>query len=288
MKEAKERYRSLAATLDELEARAGDRAHELLAEKIVVRGMIGLYGGERFGSELIQTQLADVARLSGSPHVDAATRGIMEYSQCISGNMTARFDDALSHCARARMYAGRGTPPSMFVDLQEGQIAMAQGRVRDAAALYRRAERVARASYVVGPEPAAICAVLLQELSLECARGPDLELKHVPEILMTGSSPTQVYAAASGAVVDRKLRDEGVESALVAAQEMLDYVREAGLPALVRYVAGLRVSLLAIAGRAEEGEKAWTLDDLPETAEECLDLEGQIWREMEVLSASAA
>ena len=286
MKEAKERYRSLAGTLEELEARAGDGAHELLAEKIVVRGMIALYGGERFGSELIQTQLADVERLSGSPQVDAATRGIMEYSQCISGNMTARFDDALIHCARARMYAGRGTPPSMFVDLQEGQIAMAQGRVRDAAALYRRAERVARASYVVGPEPAAICAVLLQELSLECARAPDLELRHVPEILMTGSSPTQVYAAASGAVVDLKLRDEGAESALVAAQEMLDYVRGAGLPALVRYVAGIRISLLAMAGRAEEAEKTWRLDDLPGTAEECLDLEGQTWREMEALSCA--
>ena len=286
MKEAKERYRSLTGTLEELEAKAGDGAHELLAEKIVVRGMIALYGGERFGSELIQTQLADVARLSESPHVDAATRGIMEYSQCISGNMTARFDDALIHCARARMYAGRGTPPSMFVDLQEGQIAMAQGRVRDAAALYRRAERVARASYVVGPEPAAICAVLQQELSLECNRAPDLELGHVPEVLMTGSSPTQVYAAASGAVVDLKLRDEGVESVLGAAQEMLAYVRGAGLPALVRYVAGLRISALAIAGRVEEAEKACLRDDVPGTAEECLDLEGQTWREMEALSCA--
>lgn len=286
MKEAKERYRSLAATLDELEANAGDGAHELLAEKIVVRGMIGLYGGERFGSELIQTQLVDVARLSGSPHVDAATRGIMEYSQCISCNMTASFDDALNHCARARMYAGKGTPPSMFVDLQEGQIAMAKGRVRDAAVLYRRAERIAKASYVVGPEPAAICAVLLQELSLECARAPDLALRQVPEVLMTGSSPTQVYAAASGAVVDLKLRDEGVESALAAAQEMLDYVRGAGLPALVRHVAGLRISVLAIAGRVGEAGKAWRVDDLPETAAECLDLEGQTWREMEALSCA--
>ena len=286
MKEAKERYRALAGTLDELEAKAGDRAHELLAEKIVVRGMIALYGGERFGSEFIQTQLADVARLSGSPHVDAATRGIMEYSQCISGNMTANFDDALNHGARARMHAGKGTPPAMYVDLQEGQIAMAKGRVRDAAALYRRAERVARASYVVGPEPAAICAVLLQELSLECARTPDLELMHVPEVLMTGSSPIQVYAAASGAVVDLKLRDEGVEGALAVAEDMLDYVRGAGLPALVRYVAGLRISLLAMAGRVEEAEKAWRLEDLPETAEECLDLEGQTWREMEALSCA--
>ena len=286
MKEAKERYRALAGDLDTLEAMAGERAHELLAERVVVRGMIALYGGERFGSELIQTQLADVARLAGSPRVDGVTRGIMEFSQCISGNMTANFDDALLHGKRARMHAGKDTPLSMFIDLQEGQIAMAQGRVPDAAALYRRAERVARASYVVGPDPAAMCSVLRQELSLECSRAQDHELKEVPGVLMTGAPPIQVYAAASGAVVDLKLRDEGVESALSVAEEMLEYVRGAGLPALVRYVAGLRISLLATAGRLEEGEKAWTLDDLPDTAGECLDLEGQTWREMEALACA--
>ena len=174
----------------------------------------------------------------------------------------------------------------MFIDLQEGQIAMAKGRVRAAAALYRRADRVARTSYVVGPEPAAICAVLPQELSLECARAPDPELRHVPEVLMTGSSPMQVYAAASGAVVDLKLRDEGVESALALAEEMLDYVRGAGLPALVRYVAALRIGVLAMAGRVEEAEKSWLRDDLPRAPEGCLDLAGQTWREMEALSCA--
>ena len=286
MKEAKERYRSLAGTLDALEASAGDRAHELLAERIVVRGMIALYGGERLGSELVQTQLADVARLSRSPRVDGLNRGIMEYSQCISSNMTANFDDALTHGANTRAYVGTGTHLSMFVDLQEGQIAMAQGRVRDAVTLYRRAERLARANYVVGPEPAAICAVLLQELSLECSRAPDLESRHVPEVLMAGSSPMQVYAAASGTMVDFKLRDEGVESALAVAEEMLDYVRGAQLPALVRYVAGLRISVLASAGRIAEGERAWRMDGLPESAEECVDLAAQTWREMEALACA--
>ena len=287
MEEAKERYRSLAATVDELEAKAGDRAHEVLAEKIVVRGMIALYGGERFGSELIQTQLADVARLAVSPRVDGMTRGIMEYSQCVTCNMTADFDNARRHAARARPRFSQGSHMAMIIDLQDGQIAMAQGRVRDAAALYRRAERVARASYVVGPEPAALCGVVSQELSFELIRAaPDTELTRVPEVLMTGSSPMQVYAAACGVVLDVKLRDEGVESALVVADEMLGYVRTAGLPALVRYVAGLRISLLATAGRLAQGERAWTLEELPETTPGCLDLKGQTWREMEALACA--
>ena len=66
-----------------------------------------------------------------------------------------------------------------------------------------------------------------------------------------------------------------------------DYVREARLPALVRYVSALRVSLLAITGRIDDGEEAWALDDLPEEAADCLDLGGQGWREMEALSCAA-
>lgn len=284
--EAKDRYRSLSGVLAALEADAGDGALELTAEKCVVRGMIALYGGERFGSELMQTHLADVARLAKSPYVDRLTRGIMEYSLCIAGTMTANFEAALEHAALARPYLAQSRYMRMFVDLQAGQVAMARGRVREAAALYRRAERVAKATYVLGPEPTAICGVLFQELFLECSRVPDLELTHVPEALVTGSSPFQGYAAASGVAVDLRLRYEGVDAARGSADQMLDYVRGAGLPALVRYVSALRIALLAIAGRLEEGEKAWVLDALPRGTAGCLDLSGQTWREMEAISCA--
>ena len=94
------------------------------------------------------------------------------------------------------------------------------------------------------------------------------------------------YAAASGAVVEARLRDEGVEAALAGADEMLDYVRSAWLPALVRYVSALRVSLLATAGPIGEAERAWEAADLPPDAAGCLDLAGQSWREMEALSSA--
>ena len=67
---------------------------------------------------------------------------------------------------------------------------------------------------------------------------------------------------------------------------MLGYVRDARLPALVRHVSALRVSVLAIAGRIVDGERAWTSHDLPQAPAECLDLEGQTWREMESLSCA--
>ena len=86
-------------------------------------------------------------------------------------------------------------------------------------------------------------------------------------------------------MVELRLRDEGVDEALTAADGLLDHVREARFPALVRYLSALRVSLLAVAGRIDEGEEAWALEDLPE-AEDCVDLAGQSWREMEAVSCA--
>ena len=287
MEEAKERYRSLATLLGGLEGDASDAALELAVDNCVVRGMLGLYGGERFVSALIQTQLAEIVRLAESPRVDLLSRGLLEYSLCVANSMTAELGAALKHAARARQCFGESRFMTMYINVQVGQVAMAQGRVRDAEAYYRRAQRVANNDYVLDAEPAAVCGVLLQELALECNRAePGAELARVPKALTKGSSPFSAYAAASGAVVELRLRDEGVDGALAAAEEMLDYVREARLPALARHLSALRVSLLAIAGRIGDGEEAWTLDNLPEAAVDCLDLAGQSWREMEALSCA--
>ena len=288
LEEARERYRSVAALLGGRDAEASDAEFELAVDNSVVRGMLALYGGERFGSEVTRTLLADLALLAESPRVDVLTRGHLEHGLCIASNITAEFGAALEHAARARQCFAQSQYMRMFVDVQVGQIAMAQGRVQDAAAHYLGAEQVAKKNYMLDAVPAAICRVLLQELALECDRAaPGAALARVPGALATGSSPFSAYAAAAGAAVELRLRDdEGVEGALAAADEMLDYVRAARLPALARYVSALRVSLLAIAGRIDDGEEAWALDDLPEEAADCLDLAGQSWREMEALSCA--
>ncbi len=287
MEEAKQRYRPLAASIGRLEDDAGEAALELAAENCMVRGMIAMYGGEHFGSEAIRTHLAEVARLAEAPSIDVQTRGSMEYSLCLAGAMTANFEAALDRAARARPYLRQSRYTTMFLDIQVGQIFMAQGRARDAAAQYRRADRIARKQYGVDTEPAAVCEVLLQELALECGHATALaESACIPEALTTGSSPIQAYAAASGTMLELKLRDEGIESALDSAEAVLAYVRSARLPALARHASALRVSLLATAGRIGEAESAWKAGDLPEQASGCLDLEGQSWREMEALSCA--
>ena len=260
MDEARAGYRTLAGALDSLQVDASGGALELAVDHCMVQGMILLYSSESMGSTLTRAHLADVAQLVESPHLDVLTRGILEYTLCLAGNLTGNIGDALGHAARARQCLAQSRYMSMFMDVQEGQAAMAQGRVQDAAAFYRRAERVATRQYVLDPEPAAVCGALIHELSLECgsaAPGPE----RVPEALTRGSTSIQSYAAASGAVLEARLRSEGAEAALESADEMLDYVRSARLPALVRYVSALRVSLLATAGRTAgqigEAERAW-------------------------------
>ena len=287
LEEARERYHSVSAILGGLDVDPGDAELEMAAENILVRGSIAVFGCERMDSESMRAVTADLARVAEAPRLDDLMRGHVELGLCIVNNLTAEFGAALKHAARARQYLAQSRYMMIFVDLHVGLIAMAQGRVQDAAAYYHRAERVAKKNYVLDAVPAAMCEVLLQELAVECnPTAPGGALTRVPRVLERAVSSIATYAAASGTVVDLKLRDEGVEGALSAADEMLDYVRRARLPALVRYVSALRISLLAIAGRLDEGEEAWALDDLPEEAADCLDLAGQTWREMEALSSA--
>ncbi|MCY4503768.1 MAG: AAA family ATPase, partial [Alphaproteobacteria bacterium] len=188
--EARERYCVLARVLEGLEAGESDAALELQVDHCVVRGMIALYGGESFGSAMAQGYLAENARLAQSPRIDLLTRGVLEYGLCIAGNMTANFGAALDRAARAQRCFVQSPFMSMYVDIQAGQAAMAEGRVRDAAALYRRAERVAKGSYVLDAEPAVICGTLSLELALECgAVVPGTLADGAPEALVTGRTP---------------------------------------------------------------------------------------------------
>ena len=95
----------------------------------------------------------------------------------------------------------------------------------------------------------------LQELSIECNQfASAAETPHVPRALMASGTPFSVYAAASGSVTEVRLRNDGAESALAAVETMLDYVCSAEMPALMRYLSALRISMLAVAHRVGGAE----------------------------------
>ncbi len=256
-------------------------------EDCIVRGSIAFNRAEQVGSAWSQQLLGDLERLTASPEIDTLMRGYLNYGLCVFRNLEAEFDSALDRAARARQCLSQSSYMTMFIDIEVGQIAMAQGRVEDAREHYLRAKRIATKSFALDDVPAAIARVLLHELALECHRlGAAEELRSVPRALAKGGTPSAAYLAASGTVIDLRFVKDGVEAALGVADAILEYVRGAGLPALVRHLSALRVSVLVSAGRVAEAERVWRLEELPEAMEGCLDLTGQSWREMEALSCA--
>ena len=93
-----------------------------------------------------------------------------------------------------------------------------------------------------------------------------------------------------GIVRSRAAAPAGVRVALVfpalnsALQEMLEHSHRSDLPSASRYLSAMRAGTLAAVGRYEEAERTWRLSGLPDNDADCLDLEGQTWREMEAIA----
>ena len=287
--EARKRYAAVAAALPDLFGDGNECDFELSVDNCMVRIDIDLYGAGQIGSDWVRAVLPRILRLTNAktPLLDSLTRGNLWYRLCIAHGLAAQFDSALSQALLARQYLTGNRSTNVFVDLEMGQAAMAQGRAADAERRYARVQREARKSGNVDPAPVAIARVLLRELALECNRvSIDTAPFRMPRALLRSPMSMSAYAAAGGTAVDLKLRREGVDSALAATDEMLEYVLGVDLPALIRYLSALRASLLATAERVGDAERDWRLRGLPEDPRGCLDLTGQSWREMEALSCA--
>ena len=273
---------SPAGTKDERDA-----DFEYLVDECIVRGAIALYGAEPVDSIWVRTLSSDYVRLVESQRLDPVTHDHMEYALCVLHQLKAEFDAALERLAGARQFLAQSQYMTMYGEMLRGQVAMAQGHVQDAESHYRTAQRIARKTYVLDPVSPTVAEVMFQELALECSRvSSAAELRGVPKALMTNGVPFSAFAAASGLVIELKLRAGRIDQALTAADELLAYVRGAGLTSLARYLAVLRISVLVVAGRVRDAERAWRLENLPKDSEGCVDLTGQGWREMEAVACA--
>ena len=287
LKEVQERFRTSATKKDSPEGGGTEADFEFTQDEWIVRGNVTLHGGWFASPDEHRAMKAESERLWESGRTNPLTRGQLEFGLCLSHNHTADFDIALDWAARARATLVRSRFMTMYLDIQAGQIAMARGRVEEAEGQYLKARREARKSFVLDVASVAISEILLQELAAEVKGPPPVsEAGRVPGALTSNGTPYAAYAAACGTVIDARLREEGVDGALKAADEMLEYVCGESLPGLTRYVSALQVGLLAAADRTDEAERAWRQEGLPGDPEDCLQLEGQSWREMEALSCA--
>ena len=281
-----EAARQLAAARRSLGAAAVDDA-QLDCELHSVEGMLAQNSCESVGSPGVRRLMAGLARLADRPDVNPLGRAAMEYGLSMVHNLKAEFDPALERARCARRWIGKeSTYLNMALDFQYGQVAMARGRVREAAAWYRKGVKAARERFLVDSRFGVLGEVLTRELELERNRFRNEDDTLLPRALWRASTQFASHASAADMAVELAREARGIDYALEVAEEMSAVARGTGLPQLERYLAGLRVAVLAGAGRVDDAEARWRDHALPESFDRCVDLAGQSWREMELLSCA--
>ena len=196
-----------------------DADFEYTVDDGIVRGVMALYGGVPIGSNWFLALSSDYARLAKSQRLDPLTHGFMEYGLCVIHQLKAEFGPALKRLAGARQVLEQSQYMMMYWELLRGQVAMAQGQVQDAESHYRRAQRIAKKSYLIDPVSAPLAEVVLRELALECNRiSSAAALRNIPGALMKYGVPFSSFATASGLAIELRLRGRRIDQALTAAR----------------------------------------------------------------------
>lgn len=275
-----------AAQSDGFTRNASGDDRDVRIDHCIIQGVMCLYGCTPVGAAHTQKAAADLVALAQDDTLDPATRGALEFSLCVYDNLRAEFETALERAKRARQFISDGLSPymTMQLDLQVGSMTMAQGRVGDAEASYLRSLKRAKAVAA----PTLYGDVLLRELELErnrLAHAVGLGLRTRDSFAQPGHT-FESYAAESAIVTELTEHAVGTNVALDGLAEMSEYARRTDRPTLVQYLAALRVSVLAAAGRVTEAEQTWRADGLPVEDDGCLSLEVRHWREMEALACA--
>ena len=250
--------------------------------------VMALQGCEPLDPQTHPQVVEGVRRVAGSPGFDTMIQGPLWVGVCYYHIQRAEFDEALAAGRRARRkLAGQSTYLTVTVDGLLGQIAMAQGRMRDALRLYRRAHRAATRRFLGDPWLIANVEVQIQELELEANRMPaDTDAAQYARGFKRGGTWIQHYAAAAEVALALAFDEGGSKEALSVLDGLWAHARETELPMLCRLLAALRVSILADAGFPDEADRTWKAASLPDADADCLDLDHLSWRELEALGCA--
>lgn len=283
--EARTLYRTCPRSLSSGDDNA-DRRY--LLEDLTVRFGLALYGVSPVGSNWSQTLFRDAARLTAAADLDPAKRGGYEYGLSILDFLKGEFDGALDRLSEALESAGTDYIV-LYGGVLHGQIDFVRGRLEDARAHFRRARRTARKCFLLDPTAVTSCDLVRYETDLECNPASAVaDPPGVQRVLMSNGAPFSYFATASNLLIGTRLRSGRIDDALAVADRLVLRSRKAGLTAFLRLIVALRISVLLVAGRVTEAERAWRREALPEDPADCVDLTVQSWREMEAVSEARA
>lgn len=276
-------FAMLGSSTDDSREEAADQA--LAIDRVLVFGMLGLMACT---DRKTYEDYAERMRSLGPPEaMGSIERGLLKCSKAIIGNITARFDDALEWCDRARGEIGRTMHYiSCHVDYQAGLACMALGRTRDAARWYRRGLDNTRQRRLGDNSTILFGEILAAELELERSAAPPALRPPPPPVLGECGAWFDAYAAATRVATELALHEDGPIGALRVVDDAREYARRTGRVALGRLYCALRVSLLVADGRLDQAERAWRAGELPLDDAGCLDLDRLLWREVEAFASA--
>ena len=254
-------------------------------DHVFVRSAMALYGGTPVGSDWLRTLHDNASRLARSREVDPFAHGNLDYGLCVQHFLRGEFDSALASLSAARELTAGAEYIVMYGEVVHSQIEFVRGRAQDARAHCRKARRIARGRFLLDPVATRSCAVVMKEITLE--RSLAASVKEPPglrKLLMTHGVPFSLFATAANVLIDTRLRSGHIDEALAATDELLGYLHGAGFTTFARLLAALRVSVLVLAGRMADADRAWRRAALPEDAASCVSLANQSWREMEAVA----
>ena len=269
--EALAQYAALKAKTQDFERdRDGGDDFALRADHLLMQSTLVGFNCLPINSAVTQKALAQIEEMITAPNPDPVVEGALNLSLCIIDGQRGRLEQA-QHSGLAakkafdRCGAGYG---GVFINLTLGTLAMAQGRVREAAEHYGQGA------------PTAIADILSWELEHErSCSPPGAAVRNVPTVPEVGW--LDVYAAAHGLMAEVAFDDR---AALFSVDQAREHARKKNLATVARFLSALRISWLVRGGLHQQAEQAWRADGLPMLDREILDLDLQSWREMEALA----
>ena len=283
--EARELFRTTGPRLDDQARSLGetDRA-ALLIDRLFTEVTLAATHS-RSASDHLAATVGSHVHGSETTELAPLVRCGLHISRCISGYHAARFDSCRQHGLEVLSHlAPRGFPHGeAFVNVYLGLAAMAQGSVEEAGNRYAAARRLMKAFFASDPALATIIDALVIELDLERDREKAIEQRTVSELTARRGAWLDVHEAAIGVSAELTFRGHGPEVGIEFLAAESAKAKATGLAAIIRFVSALFASSLVEAGLSGRAEQVWREEQLPTDVAELLDLEGQSWREMEML-----
>ena len=261
---------------------------EFDVDRLLAAAILQINGALPLSNADIQQNWSEAVRIGGLPTTSRVARAAFLYGMACYLAFAARFDAAADCARQARTLAvGQSTYLAMFADSLLGELAMVQGRVREARRLYAKARGTAHAEFVKDPRLFSHTELMSRELAFERNRGVEFD-DHgamAREVFGGGNSLTR-YPVAAELAIARETQLAGVDAGLVMADDLAERAHALGIPQVVGFLAAHRAGLLADAGRVAEAEHTWRAAGFPTANADCLRIDLRGWRYAEAVACA--